>query len=182
VLGIVRGHGGAVRVRSELGRGTTFEIALPLASPALSRDAQPLAAQASSAGGNAAATVLVVDDEPAVRAMTRNVLERAGFTVVAVSGGREALEVVASRRAELTLVLVDRAMPDLGGEEVARRLAKTHPDLPLVMISGFGEQDEVEALIGCRLAGFVHKPFEVDELVAVAMRVLGQSGEIHKAG
>ena len=167
VLGIVRGHGGAVQVRSEPGRGTSFKVLFPEA-PGLARSAG--GATPDPERWTARGTVLVVDDEEPVRSVIRTALEQAGLTVITAADGREGVARFEERADELVLVLLDLTMPELDGEGALRAMQRRRADVPVILMSGFNEQSSTERLDG--LAGFLNKPFRVQGLLDVVRAVL----------
>jgi two-component system cell cycle sensor histidine kinase/response regulator CckA len=168
VLGIVRGHAGTIRVYSEPGRGTTFKILFPAADAAdeVSVDAPPTTAWSGSG------LILLVDDEETVRAVGRRMLERLGFRVAVAGNGRVALRVLEARAGEVTAVLLDMMMPEMSGEETFRELRRRYPSLPVVLSSGYNEQDATSRFVGRGLAGFIQKPYRVEELRETLRAVL----------
>jgi CheY-like chemotaxis protein len=167
VLGIIRGHKGGLKVYSELGRGTTFKILLPCTDAPAERfvSASPI----SNTTWRGQGTILVVDDEETVRAVSARILESLGFSVVLTADGREALEAYRREPARFAVVLLDLTMPHMDGEETFRQLRHLNPGVKVVLMSGFNEQEAVSRFTGKGLAGFVQKPFEVGS-VMVAMR------------
>ena len=160
VLGIVRGHRGAIKVYSEEGKGTTFKALLPASEvPALARQEGAEPEEWTGSG-----TVLVVDDEETVRAVTGQMIERAGFDVIAVQGGQEALEVYRERGDEIACVVLDLTMPHMSGEECFRELRRINKDVRVVLTSGYTEQDVTERFAGKGLAGFIQKPYALDQM------------------
>ena len=156
VLGIVRGHHGALKVYSEPGRGTTFKLLLPASdSPAEPHmtDDPPLPAAAVSG------RVMVVDDEETVRTVATRMMETMGYTVDMAEDGRVAVELFRKEPASYRLILVDLTMPHLNGEETFRQLRHIRPGISVVLMSGFNEQDAMSAFAGKGLAGFIQKPF-----------------------
>ncbi len=166
VLGIVRGHRGVIRVESEPGKGTTFRVLFPAAtSRAL---AQPDRAGSRSAP-HSLGLALVVDDEEPVRMLARDMLERLGFDVILAEDGEQALEQFRARPSEFTLVLLDLTMPRLDGEECVQKLREVRADVPIVLSSGYDQQTVTSQLAGLHLAGFLQKPYRLDEM-ATAVR------------
>jgi PAS domain S-box-containing protein len=173
VLGIIRGHKGALKVYSELGRGTTFKILLPCSDAMAERmlSTPPMAEPVWRGQG----TVLVVDDEETVRTVTARILETLGFTVVLASDGREALEIYRREPSRFTIVLLDLTMPHMDGEETFRQLRHLNPGVRVVLMSGFNQQEAVSRFTGKGLAGFVQKPFEVGSIMSAVREAFFQS-------
>jgi DNA-binding NtrC family response regulator len=116
--------------------------------------------------------VLVADDEAAVLALARPILERAGFRVVTAVDGREALELYKRHGREIRLVVLDMTMPLLDGEACFLALRELDPDAKIVMTSGFSEQEVVAHFVGKGLAGFVQKPYKADLLLGKIRHIL----------
>jgi PAS domain S-box-containing protein len=167
VLGIVRGHKGALTVYSEPGKGTTFKVFLPVAGAGTPASIEPGAALEF----RGEATILVVDDEEVIQRTLKAALERYGYTVVSASGGEEAARIVKEMRDPIELVLLDMTMPVLSGEETFKRLQAIRRDLPVIATSGY---NEVEALrrFGDGLSGFIQKPFTPRQLAERIRAVL----------
>jgi PAS domain S-box-containing protein len=160
VLGIVCGHRGTLQVRSTPGQGTTFEVFFPRSARA------PEAARPASVDeGRAAGTVLVAEDEAAVRAFARTVLGGAGFGVIEARDGREAVEVFRQRRAEVGCVLLDLTMPRLSGIEALAEIRVITPAVPVVVMSGYSPEELAGRLAGTPLVGIIQKPFRPDQLM-----------------
>lgn len=166
VIGIIRSHKGAMNVSSEMGKGTTFKVLLPAAdaksapNPALN----PAPTQAVPAWAGKG-SVLVVDDEEAVRITTSRMLESLGLEVVCASNGREAMEIF-TKRPDFSVVLLDLTMPLMDGEATFQALRKLRADTRVVLMSGFNEQEAMARFAGKGISGFVQKPFNVAVLRA----------------
>lgn len=163
VLGIVRGHGGGIGVRSRAGEGSVFSVYLPPAPcGVVVRVPEPETLLEMKPGG---ASVLVVDDEAIVLELNAEVLRRAGYAVTAVSGGVAAVKSFEAGE-KFDAVLLDLTMPGLGGAEVFRLLRRMQPGLPIVLTSGYTVDDAPIELLRAERTAFLQKPHTPDELLA----------------
>jgi CheY-like chemotaxis protein len=136
VYGIVKRHRGAIEPTSEPGRGTTFRIYLPLLAPSTA----PSEPQPSLAGvGDADETILLAEDDAAVRRSTRLLLEQHGYTVLEAVDGADAVRVFQENRDRVQLVICDLVMPGLNGREAFEAIRKIRPAVPALFVSGYGE-------------------------------------------
>jgi PAS domain S-box-containing protein len=167
VYGIVKQSEGYVWSYSELGKGTTFKIYLPLAAEAkLQGQAQPPAPRASGE------VVLLVEDETAVRQMASRVLQEYGYGVIEASDGREALGLLERSEGRIRLLVTDVVMPEMDGRELARRVEALSPGLPVLYMSGYTDDEIVRR--GLLEAGqpFLQKPFNPETLGGQVARML----------
>ncbi|QJW94019.1 hybrid sensor histidine kinase/response regulator [Frigoriglobus tundricola] len=170
VLGIVRGHKGAIRVYTQPGRGSTFKVLFP----ALDRpDDAPRPEPAVPVRDGQGRRVLVVDDEEDVRVFARKVLELAGFAVALAPDGRAGVEAFAADPAGFAVVLLDLTMPRLGGADAYREMRRHRSDVRVVLTSGFAAEEAMSGFAGKGLAGFLRKPFRTDELLTTVFDVVG---------
>lgn len=160
VLGIVKRHEGALAVDSEVGRGTCVRVVLPVSA------VEPVsgAAPSDESAWHGTGTVLVADDDPTVRRVLTHLLERLGFTVVAVADGEEALVAFRERADQLRAVLLDLTMPRKTGEEVAAVIRAECPRLPVILSSGYDAADVSARVRQAGIAAYVQKPYRPEEL------------------
>jgi signal transduction histidine kinase/ActR/RegA family two-component response regulator len=170
VLGIVRAHHGALKVYSEQGKGSTFKLLLPLTKSDVVPDSWADRAPTPWQGEG---TVLVVDDEPMVRDVAQAILQRLGLSVATASDGEEAITVFAAGPNRYAAVLLDLTMPRVNGVETFRRIREIRPDAPVILMSGYNEEEASGEFAGKGLAGFVEKPFSTQALADAIERVLG---------
>ena len=161
VLGIVRGHRGAIKVNSEPGRGSTFKLFLP-ASAQQPRIMRPAEVEHPWRGSG---TVLLVDDEETVRAIGSEMLRELGFEVVTAGDGREALDRYREQRPDL--VILDLTMPRMDGEQAFRELRQLDAGVRVIMSSGYNETDVAQKFAGKGLSGFIQKPYTFETLRTV---------------
>ena len=172
VLGIIRGHGGAIRVDSSPGQGTRIEAYFPAGTQSTSQSVPTLVAFDDGPPGR----VLVVDDEPAVRQLAQVVLERAGFRVTLAEHGAEALELFLKNPDEYGVILLDLTMPIMDGEETFRALRAERPGVRVLLSSGYNEQEATSRFAGRGLAGFLQKPYRAHQLVSCVRELFEAEG------
>ncbi len=170
VLGIVRAHRGVLKVSSEPEKGTTFQILLPSTSKRAKTAPAPNGKPERWSGSG---TVLMVDDEVMVRAIAQRMLISMGFRVIVAEDGLKAVERFREEGADVRVVLLDLTMPRLDGEGTFYELRKIRPDVKVLLMSGFSEQEAVGRFIGQGLAGFLQKPFTLETLRDRMKEILG---------
>jgi PAS domain S-box-containing protein len=176
VMGMVRSHRGAIKVESVPEAFTRFSILLPAAAPVTRTDSPPVVSpetRGATATLPRGATVLVVDDEPAVRNVAARSLKRAGHEVLAAASGEEALELAREQGHRIDLVLLDLVMPGLSGPETLVQLEALVPGLKVVATSGYAEGQAAARFGSGRPVHFLQKPYRPDELLAVVREALG---------
>lgn len=166
VLGIIHGHRGAIRIYSEPGVGTSIRVLLPYEGQ--TSTAEDETAQTPAISG----TVLLIDDEQLVQQTASETLRRMGFSVLNASDGLEGLELFKSHREQISLVLLDLTMPNLGGEETYTHIRRIDDSVPVIITSGFSEQDILQKFVGRGIAGFLQKPISPAKLALLVKQVL----------
>jgi len=162
VYGAVKNHGGAVTLDSEPGRGTEVTVWLPALEPV--HGSPPPVRTSSQALTKGEGTVLLVDDEETVRAVTAQLLQRLGYQVIRAQHGGEALEIYRERAAEIDLVLLDMSMPVMDGPETFENLRTINAEVRVVLYSGYSADAAAARLISDGARGFVQKPYAPGEL------------------
>lgn len=170
--GIVRGHGGGVHVYSKPAKGTTFRLLMPYA------EGKAEGSETETGGANGELTgglVLIVDDEDTVRSIAEEMLRVFGFEVESARDGEEGVEAFQKVAPRVELVLLDLTMPNMDGEEAFREIRKIREDVPVLLMSGFNEQEAINRFAGMGLAGFIQKPFKAGSLKTKIEQALSNS-------
>ncbi|NCC24946.1 MAG: PAS domain-containing sensor histidine kinase [Deltaproteobacteria bacterium] len=175
VWGIVTTHGGHIRCDSRPGQGTTFTIHWPVAEGEI--ESKPEMIEPSGDAGSGSETILVVDDEPDIREATEEILKGAGYTVLSVGSGEEALALHAELGRGIGLVILDLGMPGMGGRTCLRRLLERDPGLPVIVASGYSTADMKEEIHAAGAALFLSKPYRLKDLLAGVHRLLIRVGQ-----
>ena len=171
VLGIVRSHKGSIRVSASHGQGTRFDILLPISSQPKAAESKNDAPELIERGQG---RVLVVDDELSVLNLICRTLELAGLVPVGISDPAEALQVITDGPLPFDCVITDMTMPAISGDELARRIRTLHPDVPIILCSGFNfnQPDSEDALSA--VTAFLKKPFSNGQLVDLTLQLIAQ--------
>ena len=168
--GIVKEHKGDIKVSSEPGRGTTFDIYLPLMDRPIDKEEKP------SAGKYETGTerILLVDDEPAAARLEKLMLERLGYEVTSRLSSLEALEAFKAHPRAFDLVLSDMTMPGMTGDRLARELMAIRPEIPVILCTGFSERISEEKAEALGIKGFLMKPVLKSALARMVRKVLDE--------
>ena len=168
VLGVVRAHRGVILCDSVVGKGTTFTVAFPQVAPTVAARG-PVQSQRSVDLTDS--TILVVDDEPIVRAVMAKILQGRGATVLEAEDGKEGAEVFEANADRITLSIVDVCMPRLNGHECLRAIRSRNPEARVILVSGFSEEHDASHVE--TPDGFLKKPFRPAELTRLVEKILG---------
>ena len=178
VMGIVRGHSGVISVSSEAGNGTTFRVLFP-ANESIDRQFPNQAIRASEEQDwQGSGTILIVDDEETIRAVGRKMVERLGFEALAAADGFQAVEIYKARAEEISCVLLDSSMSNIGGEEACREMMRIREGAKIILCSGYDMQDTVKQFKGIRPAGFLQKPYVMQQLRTALMTALAKESPV----
>ncbi len=175
-LGVVRGHGGAIHISSQPDRGSVVRILLPI----LQQDTQEMNApqQASRSGTvveQSPLTVLVVDDEPSLCNVLRRVFGRHGFKVYVAKSGREGIELLDRHASDIDVVLLDVTMPGMKGTEVLGLMRQVSPTIPIVLSSGYREEDALSSINGQLPERFIQKPYPPEKLIELLYQIVSSA-------
>jgi CheY-like chemotaxis protein len=193
VLGILRGHCGAVRVHSESGQGTMMRLFLPArdqaraiaaadGKKASTRGRVPAPAlapaPAPAIGGGLSpdafsGSVLVIDDEDTVRSVAQTILERVGFTVVTAANGADGIARFREADGKFCVVLLDMNLPLVSSLQVHEELTHVRPDVRVVLSSGYMNDETIAPFDSKRIAGYLQKPYRFEELIACVRQAAG---------
>jgi two-component system, cell cycle sensor histidine kinase and response regulator CckA len=170
VHGIVKQCGGMIRVQSTLDVGTVFTVYLPSAAEPADDEEREEASTIETPQGSA--TILLAEDEDAVRTVAKLILERQGYTVLAAADGEEAIELFAEHKESIAMLVTDIMMPGLGGMAVAESVVKEKPGIPVLFISGYPDDAAIDKDFSSGDVSFLPKPFTPKELSGAVAEAL----------
>lgn len=159
VYGIMNNHGGFVNVYSEVGRGTTFDLYLPVSGKA-PREKQAMREKIWKGSG----TVLLVDDEKMILSVTLPMLDGLGYKVLTAAGGEEAIDIYQEKKDGIDLVILDIVMPDISGGDTFDLLKEINPAVNVLLSSGYSIDEQAADILKRGAAGFIQKPFDIERL------------------
>jgi PAS domain S-box-containing protein len=172
VFGIVRSHQGYIKCCSEPGIGTAFKIYLPV----MDLLAEPDVATTREMPAFGTETILLVDDEEHVRNLGERILTRSGYTVLTARNGKEALEVYRHNKDEISLVILDLIMPEMGGKQCLEEILRTDPQAKVLVTSGYSVNGPTKDALEVGATGFINKPYDIKELARAVRKVLDEAG------
>ncbi len=172
VYGLVKQHRGAITVSSEPGRGTSFQIFFPTAEVRERPEGET--GPKEGGPGKGSGTVLVVEDEPSLRELMKEILKEHGYHPLTAKDGKEAVRLLKDRGGRIDLVITDLVMPRMGGKELYEWALGAYPSIPFIFVSGYAPTEEVRDFISKRGLPFIGKPFGPTEFLRKVEEVLSQ--------
>jgi two-component system cell cycle sensor histidine kinase/response regulator CckA len=173
VYGIIKQSGGSISVASEPGQGTTFRIYLPRVNEAIAQRERKRAEPDDRPQGEE--TLLVVEDEEAVRRLTCEALRTYGYRVIEAANGEEALHICEQIRDTIPLTITDVVMPQISGRKLSEKLRELHPEMQILYMSGYPDDDEIQHEVLDPALFFLEKPFTPTALARRVREILDRA-------
>ena len=170
VLGIIKGHNGAIDVTSQKGKGTQFRIILPIGRRGGGQERA--APDGDILAWRGEGTILLADDEPTIRALAHRLLERSGFSVLDARDGNEAIEIFKQQQHRICCVLLDLTMPDVNGKEAFDGIRQIDPAAKIILCSGYMEENMAMKFPDWNVSGFLQKPYKYEALVTLLRKIV----------
>ena len=170
VEGVVRAHGGAIRVASAIGSGSTIQILLPCGNEEPSKN--PAAAPVLRTAGKPPATILVVEDEHTLLMAVARMLQNSGFSVLTADDGAAAVDQLRLHRENIALLFLDATVPGLSSREVLEEARRIRSDMPVILTSAFSQSMIDSSFAGLHVNHFISKPYRLADLTELLQRVL----------
>jgi CheY-like chemotaxis protein len=171
VYGIVKEHQGHIKVYSEIGKGTTFNVYLPL----MTKTPQTESAETMKITKTGTERALLVDDELSVARLERLMLERLGYEVTEQISSTDALREFKEKPGAFDIVIMDMNMPGMSGEQLARELIAIRPDIPVILCTGFSEKINKDSALAIGIKGFLMKPVSKSDMARTVREVLDEA-------
>ena len=170
---IVKQSGGEITVKTELGKGSTFEVYFPIVNLNGANQAEKKKSPATGAE-----QILFVDDEATIAMMSDQLLEHLGYAVTTCSSSLEALELFKQNPYSFDLVITDMTMPQLTGDNLARKLLAIRPDLPVILCTGYSKTFSQEDAFAAGIKAYLHKPVTIAQLAQTIRKIMDQAKEV----
>jgi two-component system, cell cycle sensor histidine kinase and response regulator CckA len=178
VYGIIKNHGGAIEVESELGKGTVVRVYLPAIGPEGKEEGKKGDKKREVEPEKLKGTILVIEDDEMVMDLTRAMLERLGYRVLSAGTGKEAVDSVKAFDGKIDLALLDIKLPDMSGSQVYPLIMEARPGLKVVVCSGYALDGPAQEILNAGAVGFIQKPFSIETIKEKLEKVLGVTARI----
>jgi PAS domain S-box-containing protein len=172
VMAIVRNHGGAINVGSVPGQGTRVGIILPGSGASVKHNGGAIDIDSSKPISNAAGTVLLVEDEDALRVSVSKMLRKKGFSVIEAGDGSAAVDLLHSQKDRIDLILLDMTLPGISSREVLREAVRIKPDIRIILTSAYARDTALSHIDAPQVKGFIRKPFQLGEVIQLLSTTL----------
>jgi signal transduction histidine kinase len=173
LVGLVRGHGAAIAVRSQVGHGTEFWFMFPISKKPSTQGSPSITLPRKPSTNSMPTKILVVDDEEEVRTACSLILNEIGFDALVAQDGNAGFHIFEQYQGEIALVFLDLTMPNLDGGKLAEAIRGLNPHVPILVASGYAEEEAMKHFTQSNISGFIQKPFQVEVLIAKIQELTG---------